>query len=163
VHAYRILHVRYAKTPLDGEGSFRYGGRWNNIGTRLAYTSSTISLAQLEYLVSLPEELLPTGLVVAVADVPDDLIETFDTSALPRDWRDIPAPSETQAIGDQWARTGTKPVLAVPSVFVPLDAVDERNCLINPLHRGFSRIKLLKPIPFAYDARLKLPRERHRR
>jgi RES domain-containing protein len=156
VRVYRIVHPRHVKTPLDGEGSFRYGGRWNSIGTRVAYASSTISLAQLEYLVNLAQEHLPSGLLIAVADMPEEIIDTLADGALPKNWRDVPAPPETGAVGDRFARDAKKAVLSVPSVLVPLGVKAERNYLINPLHPDFTLIKIPKPLPFTYDVRLRL-------
>jgi len=46
---YRIVRKLYAKKPVDGEGAFRFGGRWSSPGTRLAYTSQHLSLAMIEY------------------------------------------------------------------------------------------------------------------
>ncbi|MGH9803113.1 MAG: RES family NAD+ phosphorylase, partial [Blastocatellia bacterium] len=31
---YRICKTKYAATAFDGEGAFRFGGRWNTRGTR---------------------------------------------------------------------------------------------------------------------------------
>ena len=50
---YRILRKAYGHAPFDGEGAYRYGGRWSSSGTRLSYTSEHQSLAMLEYFVHL--------------------------------------------------------------------------------------------------------------
>src|ERR1019366_10021914 len=39
IRVYRIVREPYSKSPLDGEGSYRFGGRWSSPGTRLAYTA----------------------------------------------------------------------------------------------------------------------------
>ncbi len=70
---YRILRKRYAKTPFDGEGAYRYGGRWSSPGIRLVYASEHLSLAMIEYFVHLDRDDPPPDLVVAAADVPDDV------------------------------------------------------------------------------------------
>ncbi len=41
---------------FDGEGAFRFGGRWNSRGTRILYTAGSLSLAALEMLVHLNSE-----------------------------------------------------------------------------------------------------------
>src|ERR1017187_3519149 len=54
---WRISKLRYADPPaaaFDGEGSRRRGGRWTPPGTRVAYASSSLALATLEYFVSGP-------------------------------------------------------------------------------------------------------------
>lgn len=50
---WRIVREKYAATAFDGEGAYRYGGRWNSQGRRVVYTSATLSLAALEMLVHL--------------------------------------------------------------------------------------------------------------
>jgi len=58
---------------FDGEGAYRYGGRWSSPGTRLSYTSEHQSLAMLEYFIHLDVDDPPGDLVLAVAEVPDDI------------------------------------------------------------------------------------------
>ncbi len=67
---FRVLRAAYARNPFDGEGAYRYGGRWSSPGTRLTYTSEHQSLAMLEYFVHLDPEDAPDDLVLAMADVP---------------------------------------------------------------------------------------------
>lgn len=153
---FRVTHRRYAKTPLDGEGSFLYGGRWNSVGVRIAYTSGTVALAQLEYLVGLHEELLPSGLTITGAEIPNDVAVTVvSDNQLPKNWREFPAPVETRAIGDAWANAAKTAILSVPSVHVPLGIQGERNLLINPGHAAFRQIRIREHLPFAYDERLR--------
>src|SRR2546427_12490373 len=64
---YRILRKRYAKTPFDGEGAYRYGGRWASPGIRLAYASEHLSLAMIEYFVHLDRDDPPPDLLIAAA------------------------------------------------------------------------------------------------
>ena len=92
---YRVLRRAYARSPFDGEGAYRYGGRWSSPGVRLSYTSEHQSLAMLEYFVHLDKDDLPTDLVLAVAEVPDDVTrESVNVSGLPANWRDGAAPPE---------------------------------------------------------------------
>ena len=51
--AWRIVREDHGYTAFDGEGAWRFGGRWNSRGTRTVYTSATLSLAALETLVHL--------------------------------------------------------------------------------------------------------------
>src|SRR5512136_2940813 len=67
---YRILRKPYAKKPRDGEGAYRFGGRWSSPGTRLAYTAEHLSLAMIEYSVHLDPDDAPKDLVLAIAQIP---------------------------------------------------------------------------------------------
>ena len=148
---YRILRKRYAKAPFDGEGAYRSGGRWSSPGVRLAYASEHLSLAMIEYFVHLDRDDPPPDLVVAAADVPDDVSRVHVAPAkLPATWRQTPAPMALAAIGDRFARRRREAILVVPSALAP----DEFNWLLNPAHPPFRRVRILPPEPLAYDARL---------
>ena len=147
---YRILRKRYAKTPFDGEGAYRYGGRWSSPGIRLAYASEHLSLAMIEYFVHLDRDDPPPDLVVAAADVPADVSRAIVGSrGLPATWRHTPAPVELASIGDRFARRRHEAILVVPSALAP----DESNWLMNPEHPDVRRVRIHPPEPFAYDAR----------
>jgi RES domain-containing protein len=147
---YRILRKRYAKNPFDGEGAYRYGGRWSSPGVRLAYASEHLSLAMIEYFVHLNRDDPPPDLVVAAADVPNEVSRVYIAAArLPASWRQTPAPAELAAIGDRFARTRREAILVVPSALAP----DESNWLVNPAHTDFRRVRILPPEAFSYDDR----------
>ena len=59
--------------PLSGEGARRYGGLRNHPGTAIVYTSASLSLAVLEYLVNLSIFDLPDDLVAVEIKIPDNL------------------------------------------------------------------------------------------
>ena len=148
---YRVLRRRYARNPFDGEGSYRYGGRWSTPGTRLSYTSEHQSLALLEYFVHLDQDDSPTDLVLAMAQIPDDVTRSgIKISDLPQNWRDPVAPPELAQIGDEFVKTGKACILSVPSVL----ATTEVNWLLNPAHPDFSRIVIEEPEPVSYDSRM---------
>lgn len=148
---YRVLRKKYARTPFDGEGAYRYGGRWSSPGIRLSYTSEHQSLAMLEYFVHLDKDDTPRDLVLAVAEVPDDLSqEEVEVSHLRANWRLPAAPPELTGIGDEFLRRGEHCLLLVPSALAP----DEHNCLINPGHSEFNRLVIREPEPLAYDPRM---------
>ncbi len=149
---YRVLRQPYAGAPFDGEGAYRYGGRWSSPGSRVAYASEHESLAMLEYFVHLDADDPPPDLVLAVADVPDDLKrETIATSKLPSHWRDTPAPAELVHYGDDFVkRVECGMLLVVPSALAP----SERNWLLNPLHPDFRKIIHRDTQPLNYDPRL---------
>jgi RES domain-containing protein len=160
---YRVLRRTYARTPFDGEGAYLYGGRWSSPGIRLSYASEHQSLAMLEYFVHLDKDDPPGDLVLAIAEIPDDLSRRKLTiSDLPANWRDAAAPPELARFGDEFAERGEHLLLLVPSVLAP----SENNCLINPGHADFKRMKVLELEPLNYDPRMfpgKPARHRHRR
>ncbi|MGA2204559.1 MAG: RES family NAD+ phosphorylase [Terriglobales bacterium] len=148
---YRILRKAYARDPFDGEGAYRYGGRWSSPGTRLSYTSEHQSLAMLEYFVHLDVDDPPGDLVLAVAEVPDDLAgERVETSNLPASWRESAAPPELARLGDEFAQQGENCLLLVPSVLAP----NENNWLVNPVHPDYKKIVVREVEPLSYDPRM---------
>lgn len=156
-----MLRKKYARSSFDGEGAYRYGGRWSSPGVRLSYTSEHQSLALLEYFVHLDKEDPPSDLVLAIAEVPDDVSrERAEISDLPADWRAPAAPPELSRIGDEFVQKGENCLLLVPSVLAP----NENNCLINPAHAEFTRIGIQEPESLAYDPRMfREPGRRQRR
>jgi len=147
---YRIVRKPYSQTPLDGEGTFRYGGRWSSVGTRLAYTSEHLSLAMIEYFVHLDRDDSPKDLVTVIAEIPDGVLKTSITpSQLPENWRQSPPPAELTGIGDQFVRHAAAAILIVPSAL----ATAESNWLVSPRHPEFSGIRVHSVEAFGYDSR----------
>jgi RES domain-containing protein len=154
---YRVLRKAYARAPFDGQGAYLYGGRWSSAGVRLAYTSETQSLAMLEYFVHLDVADAGGDLVLAVAEIPDDVSrERVSAEKLHSAWRDFPAPPELVEIGDDFVRRGERCVLIVPSALAPHD----NNWLINPQHVEFRKIAALEAEPLSYDSRMIAGRRR---
>jgi len=148
---YRVLRKAYARASFDGEGAYRYGGRWSSPGVRLSYTSEHQSLAMLEYFVHLDKDDPPSDLVLAVAEIPEDVPkESVQMNDLPANWRAGAVPPELTRFGDEFVSAGTSCVLFVPSVLAP----HENNCLINPAHREFRRIAVRELEPLNYDERM---------
>jgi len=128
--------------------------------TRLSYTSEHQSLAMLEYFVHLDVDDPPGDLVLAVAEVPDDLArERVDASQLLANWRESASPSELARLGDEFAQRGENCLLLVPSVFAP----NENNWLINPAHTDYKRIIVRALEPLSYDPRMFRKQRSHRR
>lgn len=149
---YRICKTRFSATWFDGEGAFRYGGRWNSRGTRVLYTAESLSLASLEMLVHLDSAQLLLSYSFAKAEFEEDLILPIEKFAkLPKNWSDSPPPLEIQRIGDEWARSKASVVLQVPTSILPI----ESNYIINIEHPDFAKIKLGTPNVFTFDERLK--------
>jgi RES domain-containing protein len=155
---YRVLRRAYASNPFDGEGAYRFGGRWSSPGTRVCYASEHQSLAMLEYFVHLDIDDAPDDLVLAVAEVPDSLSRgTVESATLPANWREPSAPPALVRFGDEFVREGKHCQLLVPSVLAP----HENNCLINSAHSDFKKITVRDLEPLSYDPRMF--RKRHRR
>jgi RES domain-containing protein len=158
VDVYRIGYRMYAKDPLDGEGSFLYGGRWSSPGTRMAYTSTTLTLAMAEFIAHVNiddfDPDTPPALVYVRATVPEAAALTITQigATLPKGWDDVPAPAVDAVLGDAWIRSGKSLALLVPSVHIPIET-PERNVLVNPLHEEFANL-VCSVSKFAYDRRL---------
>lgn len=149
MRVWRICSRKYGR--FDGEGARQYGGRWNQTGTSVVYTSGSLSLAALELFVHVDIDSVPDELVAIQADIPDTLmIETVRIDSLPRNWRRYPGPEALKDIGTTWAKRVSTATLAVPSAVIPA----ERNYLLNPAHQDFKRIRLHKPTAFRFDVRM---------
>lgn len=152
---FRICKTKHARAAFDGEGAFRFGGRWNSRGTRIVYMAESLALAALEMLVHLDDDSLLFEYSFIPADIPPELIlPVAEYRALPRNWSASPAPLVIGRIGDDWARANVSAVLEVPTSIIPL----EKNYLLNPAHADFSRIELGKPQGFVFDGRLRSKR-----
>lgn len=150
IRVYRILRKPWSKKPLDGEGAWRFGGRWSSPGTHLAYTAEHLSLGMIEYFVHVDPNDPPKDLVLVAADVPDSVSRLEMTAKkLPADWRQTPAPPQLARIGDSFAFDRKAAILIVPSALAP----SESNWLINPQHPEFHKIRVRPPEAFRYDAR----------
>ena len=150
VESWRIIKTKHAARAFDGEGARRYGGRWNSPGRRVVYTSSTISLAVLEVLVHLGQSAFLPAYSLLRIQLNESQLIPLPLTELSKNWRNDPAPSVLQAIGDQWRSEGRSLALAVPSGLVP----HETNYLLNPEHSAFSHIVIEPAQPFSFDRRL---------
>jgi len=104
----------------DGEGAFRYGGRWNSQGKRVLYVSSSLALATLEILVNLDdEEILPDFSFASVSFAEELVTRSEDLAELPLNWREFPIPGEIQKIGDDWIESKRSAILEVPTAVIP--------------------------------------------
>lgn len=157
---YRVLRKKFSRNPFDGEGAYLYGGRWSSPGVRLSYASEHQSLALLEYFVHLDQDDPPPDLVLATAQLPDELAaERIEAAKLPANWRDPAAPPELAHLGDDFAQRGEHCLLFVPSALAP----DEHNCLINPAHGDFRKLVIEDMQPLRYDPRMFKGRPKHRK
>ena len=148
---WRISKRKYVDTAFSGEGARRVGGRWNSRGQGMVYTSGTLSLAALEVFVHMEVEDVATMLAWIRVGVSTEVkIEYLEVAQLHPDWRNIPAPAMLATMGDNWFRSGSTAILAVPSVVIPI----ELNYLINPSHADFVKLTVESSQSFELDPRL---------
>lgn len=150
---YRISKTKYIN-DLSGTGAKLYGGRWNEKGIPLVYTSSSISLAILESLVHFSFNMAPPDMSIATIYIPDNIFESSvdikSFGKLPNSWNEnLPNP-KTQQFIKKWINNKSSLILKVPS------AINSRefNYLINPLHKDINLIILQDIVPFSFDKRL---------
>lgn len=147
---FRLSKSKFA-SDLSGKGAEKSGGRWNNKGTALVYTSASRALCTTEIAVHTPLGNLPLDYKLISIEIPDAIkIRKIDTLALPANWKSFPHSHSTREIGDKFVSEGIFAVLQVPSVVVQ----DEFNFLINPAHADFHNIHILAVEPFDFDERL---------
>lgn len=146
---YRIANSLY-KDDLSGQGASMFGGRWNSKGNPILYSAEHISLAVLELLVNfnkVESPFLPSFHLLEI-ELPDSKPIVLKTNELKKDWKQDMHYS--QFIGDEFLKDNTKLILKVPSVVIP----EEFNLLINPAHKDFKNIKIIRSKVYHLDDRL---------
>ena len=146
---------RVTKSPhvhdLSGIGSRIYGGRWNQKGTSIIYTSESRALATVEFLVHVPISIVPINISIVTIEIPDRIIpREISKSDLPTNWRDYPVPSELADIGTNWALSNETLLLRVPSIVIE----HEFNMLINPSHSEMKHVVVSNIEKYKIDERL---------
>jgi RES domain-containing protein len=137
-----------AARAFSGEGGLHAAGRWNSLGTRIVYTSSSVALASLETVVHLRNVRHTQERWLFTIEIPDRWVEPL--CDLPQGWDAEPAVNASREAGDRWIREERSVGLLVPSVVVPV----EQNALINPRHPRFELEWIKRPERFRYDPRL---------
>ncbi|MEM1336858.1 MAG: RES family NAD+ phosphorylase [Bacteroidota bacterium] len=147
---FRLAKAKY-KNDLSGIGAEKYGGRWNNKGTRMVYTAASRALTVLELAVHVAFNILPKNYHIVEIEIPENSILEFDVSLLKnKDWKSHPPIEFTQSEGDTFILENAFLGLKVPSAIVAGDF----NYLLNPLHPDFDKVKITETAPFAFDERL---------
>lgn len=144
---------RQDRDALAGLGGLHASGRWNPRGVRIVYASAHLSLAVLEKLVHLDVRELPDDLEAVEIDIPDTsgVVDTPEAE-LPRNWRALPAPESTVALGHAWAALRQDlGVRSVPSAVVP----QERNYLLYPDHAAAPTWRVVSRTHFQFDPRMR--------
>lgn len=155
IQAWRLVRREHGDRDkaFSGEGARLFGGRWNNPGVRIVYTSATLSLAALETLVHADRNRFYCEYLCYDLKLPEDVVLELDASALPEDFQERPVSVSARRIGDAWVREAASAALAVPSVIIP----SERNYLLNPLHPDFARLSIGEATAFKIDEQLGSP------
>lgn len=149
MRVWRLVADRHVASALSGEGAARFGGRWNRVGTRVAYTADSLALATLELAVHLTGAFVEY--VAIELDVPTRSIRHLPDDELDGAW---PYDDEvTQPIGTDWIATGSSLAMSVPSALVDVRS-GERNVLINPQHARIDRVREVQRFVIEIDRRL---------
>jgi len=147
---YRLSKSKFARN-FSGKGAELAGGRWNSRGVAVVYTSDSRALCVTEIAVHTPLGIVPDDYVLTTIEIPDAIeIVEIPVDKLPADWNSIPHTGKTQALGDDLIRENKYLVIKVPSAVLQGDF----NYLINPAHKDFQKIKILKTEKFSFDDRL---------
>jgi RES domain-containing protein len=150
---YRLAIDMY-KEDLSGTGAKLVGGRWNNTGHAVLYTTENISLAVLEILVRADAENIPLNYHLLKITIPDDhKAITITKSKLKAGWKDDLG--LTQWLGTEFIKAGESLLLKVPSAIVD----EEHNFILNPKHPQFKTVKITSTKKFHFDKRLFLKDE----
>ena len=150
MRVYRLAKQKYSD-DLSGIGAKLTGGRWNNKGTQILYTSDSRALCTAEIAVHMPIGLIPKNYFLITIDIPDSIaLVQIDGKMLPAEWMDFPYSNITQEIGEDFILKGDFLILKVSSAVVQGDY----NYLLNPSHKDFKRVRLVSKERFNFDERL---------
>lgn len=158
IHAWRLVREARADDAFSGEGARLYGGRWNPPGQRATYLSATRSLAALEVLVHQAEPVPAARFLFFEVRFPEQFVTAITPDELEPDWRNYPPRNSTVALGGNWLKARSSPVLRVPSILIP----EESNYLINPDHPRAEDMEIGDARAFTFDPRFLEPDPRVR-
>jgi RES domain-containing protein len=147
---FRLAKSKFCK-DLSGRGAETAGGRWNSKGTVMVYTGMSRALCTTEIAVHTPLGNIPSDYNLISIEFPDNSsILKLENPKLPKDWKSFPHPNSTQLLGDKFVADAKFLIMQVPSVIVQ----GEYNYLLNPNHKDFKKVKIIKVEPFVFDERL---------
>lgn len=147
---YRITKTEYID-DLSGEGARLYGGRWNMIGDAILYFSQNLSLSLLEIIVHANFSELSTHYSFIEAEIPDSDIKSIQSmDFIQPKWTTDGAISQLQMFGSNWLNKKEGLAMKVPSIILH----QENNILINPAHKDFKDLKIIKIEKLDLDPRL---------
>lgn len=143
----------YEADDLSGTGARITGGRWNDTGVAMVYSSTSRALACLETIVHLNAGGLPLNRYLVEIEIPDRVwaaAQVKTAGSLAVGWDAKPCGRVSIAFGSAWAAARSSALLLVPSVIVP----EEVNVLMNPAHPDAAGITARKVRKWLYDPRL---------
>ena len=129
--------------PIDGEGAFKQGGRWNSKGTCAVYTASSLALARSELARHVNLESIPEDYRIYEIEIPDKKYP--ELKPLPEDWKEDPEPLSTKILGDQLFKDSNVLYLKVPSI---CDS-KSHNYILNPKSSYFKEVKVVRDYLFS--------------
>lgn len=147
---YRIVKSKARTTDLSGTGAYRTGGRWNNKGTYMLYTSENSSLAYLETLVHFDDTDYPPNLYIIKIEIDNKVpIYTFKENEYPAEWMHLEL-LENKRLGDRLMNE--KKFLGIKVRSAINNA--EFNYLLNPLFpRFYNLVKVVDVMEIKVDER----------
>jgi RES domain-containing protein len=136
---------------LQGTGGLYVAGRWHQKGTRILYTSSSVSLAKLEVLANSVGKI-PRSLALITLEFPDDAPTKYVAAdQLPDNWYHYPYPAQLSQLTEHWLTEAATWIMQVPSAQSP----SEYNFLFNPQHPSHHQLKMVAVEDELFDQRLK--------
>ena len=151
MHVFRIVKTENRTKDLSGTGAFRSGGRWNDKGTYVLYTSENSSLAFLENLVHFDAEETPDDLYIIKIKIHDEkLIYHVPDSDYPDNWLETDN-FASKEFGEKLLANHNLLGIKVRSAVNQ----SEYNILLDPLFPGYhDLVKINTIIKFPVDQRL---------
>ncbi len=139
-------------SDLVGLGGERADGRWHTAapGKRIVYLSEHPAVALLESLANLKGNpaLFPDKYQLLQIEVPAELYRKV--KPLLDDKGRALTQTQSRQAGDQWLRSKTSALVAVPSIPSP----HSTNILLNPLHPDAAKLHITGSERLQYDKRL---------
>lgn len=147
---YRITKTQYIN-DLSGEGSRLYGGRWNKAGDAMLYFSQNLSLSLLEIIVHVDYAQLPLDYSFLEVEIPDSNIKKIQSiDFIEPKWSTEKAVNQLQMLGSNWLKKKESLAMMVPSSVMN----QESNILVNPFHKDFEKLKIIRTDKMDFDPRL---------
>ncbi|WP_026450648.1 RES family NAD+ phosphorylase [Aequorivita capsosiphonis] len=147
---YRITKTHYIE-DLSGEGARLYGGRWNMVGDAMLYFAQNLSLSLLEIIVHVDYAELPLEYSFIEVEIPDSSIKEIQSiDFIKPKWSTEEAVNQLQMFGSKWLKKSEALAMKVPSAVLH----QEHNILINPSHKDFGKLKIIRKDKMDFDPRL---------
>ena len=150
MNIYRITKTQYVN-DLSGEGARLFGGRWNKAGDGMIYFSQNLSLCLLEIIVHVDYAALPLDYSFLEVEIPDSSIKNIQSiDFIEPKWSTEAAVNKLQMLGSSWLKKKESLAMRVPSAVMH----QENNILVNPSHKDFGKLKIIKIGKMDFDPRL---------